>query len=102
LEERITLVKCEKEEINVSEKIDFGLAFYMVHEVPNKGSFFNQLKSILNENGQILIVEPKLFHVSKKDFELTTQIAETVGFTINSGPRLLLSWTAILSHAYPL
>ncbi len=102
LEERITLVKCGKDEINVSEKIDFALAFYMVHEVPNKESFFKQLKSVLNENGQILIVEPKLFHVSKKDFEVTTQFAETVGFTINPGPRLLLSWTAILRHARPV
>jgi ubiquinone/menaquinone biosynthesis C-methylase UbiE len=98
LEERITLVKCTKDAINVSEKVDFGLAFYMVHEVPDKESFFHQLKSILKENGQILIVEPKLFHVSKKEFDSTTYIAESAGFTINPGPGLLLSWTAILKH----
>lgn len=102
LGERITLVKCGKDEINVSEKIDFGLAFYMVHEVPKKESFFSQLKSLLNDNGQILIVEPRLFHVSRKDFELTTQIAETAGFAVHPGPRLPLSWTAILNHAHPL
>jgi ubiquinone/menaquinone biosynthesis C-methylase UbiE len=99
LEERIKIVKCEKDEINVSEKIDFGLAFFMVHEVPNKEPFFQELKTILNENGQILIVEPKLFHVSKKDFESTTRQAENVGFIVNRGPRLRLCWSAILRNA---
>ncbi len=96
LEERIKLVKCEKDKINVSDRIDFGLAFFMVHEIPNKEPFFKELRSILNEKGQILLVEPKLFHVSKKEFELTTTIAQTVGFIISRGPRLTLCWSAIL------
>ena len=76
LEERITLIKCDKDKINVQERVDFILAFYMVHEIPDKNSFFKELKNILNEKGQFLIVEPKLFHVSLKEFEFTTQIAE--------------------------
>jgi ubiquinone/menaquinone biosynthesis C-methylase UbiE len=99
LEGRITLVKCEKDKINVSAKIDFGLAFFMVHEVPNKERFFKELKSLLNEKGQILIVEPKFFHVSQKDFELTINIAKKVGFIIRRGPRLLLCWSAILKNS---
>jgi ubiquinone/menaquinone biosynthesis C-methylase UbiE len=99
LEERIKLVKCDKDKINVSENIDFGLAFYMVHEIPNKEPFFKELKSILNEKGQILIVEPKLFHVSKKKFESTTKLAENIGFIINRGPRLPLCWSAVLTNA---
>jgi ubiquinone/menaquinone biosynthesis C-methylase UbiE len=98
LEDRITLVQCKKDTINVREKIDFGLAFYMVHEVPNKESFFKELKSLVNEKGKILIVEPKLFHVSKKDFRVTTGIAEKAGFLIDTGPRLPLSWSAILKN----
>jgi len=39
LEERITLIKCDKDKINLSEKVDFILAFFMVHEVPNRNSF---------------------------------------------------------------
>ena len=50
LEDRINLVRCEGDKINVSEEIDFGLAFWMVHEVPDKESFFRQLKAISNEN----------------------------------------------------
>jgi ubiquinone/menaquinone biosynthesis C-methylase UbiE len=58
---RIGLVKCDQDNINVKERVDFILTFYMVHEVPDKTSFFGQLTGILNDDGQFLIVEPKLF-----------------------------------------
>lgn len=99
LEKRITLVKCEKDDINVSEKVDFGLAFYMVHEVPDKVTFFMKLRAIVKDGGQVLVVEPKLFHVSKKEFDVTTKLAGGAGFNIHPGPHLALSWSAILKGA---
>ena len=99
LEFRIKRVQCGKDTINVSERVDFILAFYMVHEVPDKASFFGQLKAVLNTHGQCLLVEPKLFHVSRGDFESTTKIAESAGFRITQGPRLLFSWSAVLTNA---
>jgi ubiquinone/menaquinone biosynthesis C-methylase UbiE len=98
LEERIILIKSEEDEINTPEKVDFILAFYMVHEVPNKNRLFEALKNVLEEKGQLLIVEPKLFHVTKKDFGLTMQIAEKAGFKVTQGPKLLLSFSAILTN----
>ena len=97
LEPRIKRVQCESNNMNVREKVDFILAFYMVHEVPDKDSFFRQLKSVLNERGRLLLVEPKLFHVTLKDFEATKEIAAKAGFKIGPGPRILLSWSAVLS-----
>jgi ubiquinone/menaquinone biosynthesis C-methylase UbiE len=99
LEKRISLVKCSGDRINVVDKIDFGLAFYMVHEVPDKQSFFSQLKSILDDDGQILLVEPKLFHVSRAAFRETIATAERAGFKAQPGPRLPLSWSAVLTNA---
>ncbi len=99
LEERILLVKCETDSINVAEKVDFGLAFWMVHEVPDKQSFFGQLKKIMKEEAQILLVEPKLFHVSRREFEATCSLAMRVGFDVSRGPRLFLSRSALLTKA---
>jgi ubiquinone/menaquinone biosynthesis C-methylase UbiE len=99
LEERIKLVKCDKAKINISEKVDFILAFYMAHEVPDKNSFFKGLKNVLNEKGQFLLVEPKFFHVSQKEFKATTVLAENNGFIIYPGPKLPFSWSAILKNA---
>ncbi|MGD8777450.1 MAG: methyltransferase domain-containing protein [Ignavibacteria bacterium] len=99
LEGIINLIKCEKDKINVPEKVDFILAFYMVHEVPNKDSFFETLKNILNEKGEFLIVEPKFFHVSKKEFDFTIKKAEAAGFKATKGPKLPFSFSAILKNA---
>ncbi len=95
LEARITLHKCEENKIGLSEHVDFVLLFYMVHEVPNKEEFFNELGTILKPNGQVLIVEPP-FHVSKSAFEQTVRKARNVGFTDVKGPNVLFSKTVIL------
>jgi adenosylmethionine-8-amino-7-oxononanoate aminotransferase len=67
----------------------------MVHEVPNKEEFFKEIGTILNPNGQVLIVEPP-FHVSKSAFEETVRKAKDLGFTDVEGPKVLFSKTVIL------
>jgi len=95
LGERITLHKSKKNIIGVSEKVDFVLSFYVVHELPNQKEFLEELKSILKPKGQALIVEPP-FRVSKTAFEETIRKARDAGFTLAEGPKVFLSKTAIL------
>jgi len=99
IEDRITLHKCEGDRINVTEHVDFALAFYMVHEVPDQIPFFKELISILKPTGQFLIVEPKLFHVSKKAFGNTVNNAKIAGFKTAGGPKVLFSRSVILQSA---
>lgn len=100
LEGRITLHKCREEKIGVSESVDFILAFYMVHEVPDQAEFFNEIESILKPNGRFLIVEPP-FHVSKKAFEETVEKAQKAGLTIAEKPKVFLSKAALMKKAQP-
>lgn len=93
---RIRLVKCHQQSLNVVDTVDFILTFYMVHEVPDQQEFFRQLFPLLHEKGKYLIVEPKLFHVSRAQFRETLRHAETAGFVSAPGPSLLLSWSAVL------
>ena len=95
LEKRITLHLCGANKIGISETVDFVLLFYMVHEVPNKESFFHEIGTLLKQNGQVLIVEPPL-HVSKTAFAETVQKARDVGLTDTKGPSMLFHKTAIL------
>jgi len=95
LEERITLHQCKKDEVGVSEDVDFVLAFYMVHEVPNPKRFFEEIKSILKPNGQMLVVEPP-FRVSRKALEQTVRKARDAGWKPVEGPKVFLSKTVIL------
>jgi ubiquinone/menaquinone biosynthesis C-methylase UbiE len=99
LEQRITCVQCTRDSINVADKVDFILAFYMAHEVPDKEALFRQLKAVLHPEGQLLLVEPKLLHVSKKAWEETTSVAVANGFSVGQGPQMLFSWSAVLRHA---
>ncbi len=96
---RIRIVRSEPDAVGVKEKVDFILAFYIVHEVPDKKSLFSQLKKILGQDGELLVVEPRIFEVSRKDFALTIRMAEEAGFESYGGPRLFLSRTALLKHA---
>jgi len=95
-EERIILHKCEKDRIGVSLKVDFSLAFYTVHEVPDKQLLFDEMTSIIKPDGKVLIVEP-VFHVSKKSFEETVRKAQTAGFVPGEKPKLFFSQSVIMS-----
>ncbi len=97
-ENRIKLHKCEENKIGISNHVDFILLFYMVHEVSDKTSFFNELYSILKSTGQALIVEPP-FHVSKSAFKETLQLAKNVGFIIFEGPKMLFHQTTVLKKS---
>ncbi len=95
-EERITLYKCEENGIGWSEDVDFVLAFYMVHEIPNQEEFFKEIKSILKPNGKVFIAEPP-FHTSKTEFEETIRKAREAGFTPIERPKVFFSKTVLLN-----
>lgn len=95
LEKRIRLHQCKKDSISLKEKVDFALAFYMVHEIEDKKAFFNEASSILKPEGQLLIVEPP-FHVSKKEFERTTMTARKSGLKVHLRPDILFSKAALM------
>ena len=86
LEPSVELHKCQDQWVGVSEKVDFILAFYVVHEVPDQDKLFHELKSILKPEGKIFIVEPK-FHVPKKSFNLMLEKVKNLGFEITRQPK---------------
>ena len=99
LQQTIELHKSSFEHIGVVEKVDFVLAFWMVHEVRNQENFFEELAAILKPNGRILIIEPKI-HVSKKAFNAMIYNIKKRGFTIIEGPKVFFSRANIIG--FPL
>jgi len=96
LEQRIELHKSNCERIGVVTKVDFVLAFWMVHEVKNQKMFFEELRSILKPNGLIFIIEPKI-HVVKKAFRTMVDMLIESGFTIIERPNVFFSRAVILT-----
>lgn len=98
LEKRIELHKCEETKIGVTQKVDFVLCFWMVHEVPDKVSLFTELKPVLKPDGRIFVIEPK-FHVSKSEFEEMIKIVKTIGFKIIENPKVFFSRAVVLTKS---
>jgi len=102
--ERIVTVCCEQNKLSVSKKADFALAFYMVHEVPDKGIFFRQVISCLKPGARFLLVEPRA-HVSRSAFKRTVEIARAAGLVSTDSARVRFShaqlFTSPLKSALP-
>ena len=87
LDSRIITHKSEPDRIGISGKVDFVLAFYMVHEVPDVKGFFREIASLLKSRGKLLIVEP-VFHVSASSFKKTLEAAKLAGLRPISEPKI--------------
>jgi 2-polyprenyl-3-methyl-5-hydroxy-6-metoxy-1,4-benzoquinol methylase len=92
--ERIRPHLCEADNIGVEEKVDFILAFWMVHEVNNQTKYFEQLRTNLSSESKILIAEPK-FHITAKELERTIETAESCGLQCLGKPDIRFSLTAL-------
>jgi ubiquinone/menaquinone biosynthesis C-methylase UbiE len=97
---RITLHRCEPNRIGVPPGVDLVLAFYVVHEFPDATPLFEEIRSILNPDGRMLIVEPPL-HVSRRAFEAMLQKARDAGLVPVEPPRMRVNKIVILKRNQP-
>lgn len=91
----ITKIHVGNEKLNLPSLLDFAIAIYVVHEIPDKESFFKEMFELLSPNGKLLIIEPD-FIVSRRNFNKTLEIAKQVGFIENEKLNLLFSKSRIL------
>jgi ubiquinone/menaquinone biosynthesis C-methylase UbiE len=96
LEQRIELHKCQDDTVGLSQKVDFMLAFWMVHEVPDQQKLFEELKSLMNPGARIWIIEPKI-HVTEKSFKKIAGRLELIGLDIIERPKIWFSRSILLS-----
>jgi ubiquinone/menaquinone biosynthesis C-methylase UbiE len=82
VEQRVELHKCSEDKIGIMKKVDFVLAFWMVHEVPDQLRMFEELRNI---------------HVSGRSFSKTIAFSEAAGFEIIERPNVVISRSALLS-----
>jgi ubiquinone/menaquinone biosynthesis C-methylase UbiE len=75
---QVTCHQCRPDSIGLDVQADFILAFYMVHETPDMGAFLKEAKSMLKQEGRLLVVEPKM-HVSKAAFEKMVEDGKRAG-----------------------
>jgi ubiquinone/menaquinone biosynthesis C-methylase UbiE len=74
---------------DLAGKVDFVLAFALVHEVPDAVAFFTQVARVLRSSGRVLLAEPR-GHVSEAKFTMTLEEAAATG--------LRLAYLQAISH----
>jgi ubiquinone/menaquinone biosynthesis C-methylase UbiE len=87
---RIRLHLCQPESIGLTEPVDFILAFWMVHEVPDQEAFLRQVRALLKPQARLLIAEP-IIHVPARRYAITLAAAQKVGLRPVAPVRVALS-----------
>jgi ubiquinone/menaquinone biosynthesis C-methylase UbiE len=82
--------------IGFNQKVDFILAFWMMHEVPDQRRFLSEIRNLMKPAGLFLLVEP-VIHVSKKNFARAIETAKELGFVIKESPKIRMSQSALFS-----
>jgi ubiquinone/menaquinone biosynthesis C-methylase UbiE len=87
LSERIEIRTASTEALGIEDlthSVDFAAALHVVHEMPDPGTFFDQVRKALKPGGRLLVVEPR-GHVSAEEFSRMVSLSERAGFTIDAG-----------------
>jgi ubiquinone/menaquinone biosynthesis C-methylase UbiE len=94
---RIRLQHCAPDSLGLADAdpLDFALAFWMVHEVPDRARLLAEVHGALRPGGRLLVVEPRV-HVSTADWVATLEDATSAGYTVVTRPRIAISRAALL------
>jgi SAM-dependent methyltransferase len=80
--------------------VDLALALLVVHEMPDAGRFFAEVRATLAPGGKVLVVEPR-GHVGEAAFEAELAAAARAGLRRAPGPAFWRSRSAVLSAEAP-
>jgi ubiquinone/menaquinone biosynthesis C-methylase UbiE len=92
--DRVKLHQAMAEQLDFGKKADFALAFWMVHEVPDKPQFFETVANILKPSAYFLLVEPK-GHVTQAVFDEEVTQAQAAGLMQVKNPPVAISRAAL-------
>jgi len=101
LADRIDARVCDVTSLGIADlagKVDFVLAFAVVHEVRDTQRLFGEIAGAMNPGARCLLAEPR-FHVSVRAFERTLAVAQECGLQMRDNPRIRMSRAAVLVRA---
>jgi ubiquinone/menaquinone biosynthesis C-methylase UbiE len=83
---------------DLSDTVDFALAFAVVHEMPSAGMFFAEAGRALKPGASLLLVEPA-GHVGRSDFAGELAAAASAGLVVADRPSVRRSLAALLQRS---
>ena len=94
---RIRTHRCEPTALGIDGPIDFALAFWSAHEVPDLRGLLADVHGCLIDGGKFLVAEPR-GHVSARAFGKTVALAQQVGLRPLEEPHVRLSRAVVLGR----
>lgn len=79
-------------------RVDFALAFAMIHELPDPARFFSEVHDALKPGAAVLVAEPR-GHVTESAFAATVETAKMAGFVVEPGAAIRSNRVAVLRRA---
>ena len=77
----------EPDRLGIENMVDFVLAFWVVHEVPDRDRLFAEVQEILKPGGNFLMTEPS-FHVKQDQVDRSIEKTELAGLVLDSRPEI--------------
>jgi len=99
--DRIDLRLASKESLGVGDlagKVDFTLAFAVVHELPSAAAFYREAALVSKPGSRLLLAEPR-GHVTSDLFATELRAARDAGFMTLERPALKSGHSALLEKA---
>ena len=97
LSSRIETRVCNDDNLKIDDmtgRIDFALAFYVLHHAANVRRLMTQVHVALKPGGMLMVVEPG-HHASVGECETIEARARQTGFSIADYPRLIREWAVL-------
>jgi len=101
LVDRIEPRRCQADSLGIGDlhgRVDFALAFAMVHETPDPVRLLGELADSLAPGGRLLVAEPR-GHVDEVMFGQTLGAAAAAGLQVGDRPAVRWSHAALLTRA---
>jgi ubiquinone/menaquinone biosynthesis C-methylase UbiE len=98
LSQRIEIRLAKADSLGIEDlksRIDFVLAFAMVHEMPSAEAFFREARAALKPGGLMLLAEPA-GHVKPEGFQIELELAGVAGLEVVTRPEIHRSMAAVL------
>jgi ubiquinone/menaquinone biosynthesis C-methylase UbiE len=96
--DRITAILIEGNSLHIEkyeDRVDFALAFSVVHEVPDQARMFDEVYHSMKGGSLLLISEPEA-RVAKEDFQTTIETAHARGFREEASLDIRKSYSLLL------
>lgn len=81
LSDRIEPVLADSGGASIQGPVDFVAALYLVHELPDAGKFFSQMRAIMKPGTKLLMVEPAS-RVTEAEFAESVNLATSTGLEL--------------------